>query len=143
MSSNLQSELNETFLDKWLIERNFPTNVPFQMKLLTYAGYLQLQINRLNKLSPQKTRGAPKKEITKNMLRADKYLSAKEVLIKTGHKNPTHKYVIEFLIEASKILYDKRLISTEDRNLFVIAETKSIQNNIKQGLRELERFSKK
>ena len=77
------------------------------------------------------------------MLRADKYLSAKEVLIKTGHKNPTHKYVIEFLIEASKILYDKRLISTEDRNLFVIAETNSIQNNIKQGLRELERFSKK
>ena len=143
MSSNLQSELNETFLDKWLIERNFPTNVPFQMKLLTYAGYLQLQINRLNKLSPQKTRGAPKKEITKNMLRADKYLSTKEVLIKTGHKNPTHKYVIEFLIEASKILYDKRLISTEDRNLFVIAETKSIQNNIKKGLRELERFSKK
>ena len=113
------------------------------MKLLTYAGFLQLEIDRLNKLTSKKNRGAPKKEITKNMLRADKYLSAKEALTKKGHKNPSHKDVIEFLIQASNILYDNNAISREDRDLFETVEPKSIQNNIKQGLIELKKFSKK
>ena len=143
MSLNSQDKLNENFLDEWLIEQGFPTNVPYQMKLLTYAGYLQLEINKFSKLIPKKTRGAPKKEITKNMLRADKYLSAKEVLIKTGHKKPTQKDVIEFLRRASNILYDNHVISKEDRNLFGYVKTKSIQNKIKQGLSELEKVSKK
>ena len=70
MSSNSKDKSNENFIDEWLIEQGFPTNVPFQMKLLTHIGYLQTEIYRLNKLSPKKTRGAPQKKITKNMLRA-------------------------------------------------------------------------
>ena len=143
MSSNSQDKSNENFLDEWLIEQGFPTNVPFQMKLLTYAGFLQLDIDRLNKLTLKKNRGAPKKEITKNMLRAEKYLSAKEALTKKGNKNPSHKDVIEFLIQASNILYDNKAISREDRDLFATVEPKSIQNNIKQGLIKLKKLSQK
>ena len=140
MSLNSQDKSNENFLDEWLIEQGFLTNVPFQMKLLTHIGYLQTEIDRLN---PKKTRGAPQKKITKNMLRANKYLSAKEGLIKRGHENPTDKDVIEYLIQASNILYEYNAISREDRDLFTSVAPKSIQNNIKRGLRELDEFLKK
>ena len=143
MSSNSENKSNANFLDEWLIEQKFPINVPFQMKLLTYLGYTQLEINRLKHPTNKKNRGAPKKEITKNMLRADKFLSAKESLIKRGHENPSNKAVIEFLIQAANILYDNDYISKEDRDLFTSVAPKSIQNKIKEGLNELNEFSKK
>ena len=139
MSSNLQDKLNENFLDEWLTEQNFPTNVPSQMKVLTYLGYRGT--NGFEKLSPKKARGAPKKAITKPMLRANKYLSAKEFLIERGHPNPTNKGVIEFLIQAANILYANNAISKEDFFLFTAPSMKSIQNTISKGLKELEEFS--
>ena len=143
MSSNSVDKSNANFLDEWLIEQKFPINVPFQMKLLAYLGYTQVEINRLKDPTNKKNRGAPKKEITKNMLRADKFLSAKESLIKRGHENPSNKAVIEFLIQAANILYDNDYISKEDRDLFTSVAPKSIQNKIKEGLNELNEFSKK
>ena len=113
------------------------------MKLLAYLGYTQLELNQLKHPTNKKNRGAPKKEITKNMLRADKFLSAKESLIKRGHENPSNKAVIEFLIQAANILYDNDCISKEDRDLFTSVAPKSIQNKIKEGLNELNQFSKK
>ena len=141
MSSNSQSSSTENFLDKWLIGQGYPTNIPFQMKLETYFGHLQLEKNRLKHLASKKARGAPKKVITKPMLRADKYLSAKEFLIERGHQNPSHKGVIEFLIQAANILYDNNAISKEDRDLFTLPSMKSIQNTISKGLKDLEGFS--
>ena len=143
MSSNSRDKLSANFLDEWLIEQKFPINVPFQMKLLAYLGYSQLEINRLKHPTNKKNRGAPKKEITKNMLRADKFLSAKDSLIERGHENPSNKAVIEFLIQAAIILYDNDYISKEDRDLFTAVAPKSIQNKIKEGLNELNQFSKK
>ena len=143
MSSNSQDKSNENFLDEWLIEQNFPVNVPFQMKFLTFLGYSQIEINRIKNSNYKKNRGAPKKEITKNMLRADKFLSAKESLIERGHENPSNKAVIEFLIQAANILYDNDYVSKEDRDLFTAVAPKSIQNKIKEGLNELNEFSKK
>ena len=141
MSSNSQDKSTANFLDEWLIEQKFPINIPFQMKLLAYLGYTQLEINRLKHPTKKKNRGAPKKEITKNMLRADKFLSAKESLIERGHENPSNKAVIEFLIQAANILYDNNAISKEDRDLFTLPSMKSIQNTISKGLKELEGFS--
>ena len=141
MSSNLQDKNNEDFLDEWLTEQSYPTNVPFQMKLETYFGYSQLKINRSKHLASKKARGAPKKEVTKNMMRANKYLSAKEFLIERGHQNPSHKGVIEFLIQAANILYNNNTISKEDRDLFTSPSMKSIQNTISKGFKELEEFS--
>ena len=140
MSSNLQDKLNENFLDEWLTEQNFPTNVPSQMKVLTYLGYRGT--NGFEKLSRKKARGAPKKAITKPMLRASKYLSAREGLNKMGYENPTKKVVIEHLIQISNILYEHKAISKEDRDLFTSTSMKSIQNTISKGLKELEKFSK-
>lgn len=143
MSSNSHDKSQEKFLDEWLIEQSFPTNVPLEMKVLTYLGYLGLKMDRLQELNPKKARGAPKKEITKNMLRADKFLSAKESLVKRGNENPTNKAVIDFLIKAANALYDKKYISREERDLFTTVTPKSIQNKIKDGLSELEEFLKK
>ena len=143
MSSNSHDKSQEKFLDEWLIEQSFPANIPLEMKVLTYLGYLGLKMDRLQELNPKKARGAPKKEITKNMLRADKFLSAKESLVKRGNKNPTNKAVIDFLIKAANALYDKKYISREERDLFTTVTPKSIQNKIKDGLRELEEFLKK
>ena len=143
MSSNSQDKSTANFLDEWLIEQKFPINIPFQMKLLAYLGYTQLEINRLKHPTKKKNRGAPKKEITKNMLRADKFLSAKESLIERGHENPSNKAVIEFLIQAANILYDNNAISKEDRDLFTLPSMKSIQNTISIGLKELKQFPKK
>ena len=143
MSSNSENKSNANFLDEWLIEQKFPINVPYQMKLLAYLGYTHLELNQLKHPTNKKNRGAPKKEITKNMLRADKFLSAKESLIKRGHENPSNKAVIEFLIQAANILYDNDYISKEDRDLFTSVAPKSIQNKIKEGLNELNEFSKK
>ena len=77
------------------------------------------------------------------MLRADKFLSAKESLIERGHENPSNKAVIEFLIQAANILYDNNAISKEDRDLFTLPSMKSIQNTISIGLKELKQFPKK
>ena len=143
MSSKLHGNLSENFLDEWLIEKNFPTNVPFQMKFLTYLGQSQLEIDQLKNSIPKKARGAPKKEIKKNMMRANKYLSAKEFLIERGYQNPSHKGVIEFLIQAANILYDNDAISKEDRDLFKCTSMKSIQNTISIGLKQLKQFPKK
>ena len=142
MTSGSSDKSKEKFLDEWLTEHNFPANVPLEMKVLTYLGYLGLKMDRLQKLNPKKARGAPK-EITKNMLRADKFLSAKESLVKRGNENPTNKTVIDFLIKAANALYDKKYISREERDLFTTVTPKSIQNKIKDGLRELEEFLKK
>ena len=142
MSSNSENKISEKFLDEWLTEHNFPTSVPLEMKVMAYLGYLSLETDRLQKLSPKKARGAPKKEITKDMLRASKFLSAKEGLIKREHKNPTKKVVIEYLIQISNILYEHNAISKEDRDLFTSTSMKSIQNTISKGLKELEKFSK-
>ena len=143
MTSGSSDKSKEKFLDEWLTEHNFPANVPLEMKVLTYLGYLGLKMDRLQKLNPKKARGAPKKEITKNMLRADKFLSAKESLVKRGNENPTNKTVIDFLIKAANALYDKNYISKEERDLFTTVTPKSIQNKIKDGLSELEEFLKK
>ena len=143
MTSGSSDKSKEKFLDEWLTEQNFPANVPLEMKVLTYLGYLGLKMDRLQELNPKKARGAPKKEITKNMLRADKFLSAKESLVKRGNENPTNKAVIDFLIKAANALYDKKYISREERDLFTTVTPKSIQNKIKQGLRELDEFLKK
>ena len=143
MSSNSENKSNANFLDEWLIEQKFPINVPYQMKILAYLGYIQLELNRLKHPTNKKNRGAPKKEITKNMLRADKFLSAKESLIKRGHENPSNKAVIEFLIQAANILYDNNAISKEERDLFTLPSTKSIQNTISIGLKQLKQFPKK
>ena len=137
MSSNSQSSSTENFLDKWLIEQGYPTNIPFQMKLETYFGHLQLEKNRLKHLASKKARGAPKKVITKPMLRADKPFG-KRISYWKRHQNPSHKVVIEFLIQAANILYDNNAISKEDRDLFTLPSMKSIQNTISKGLKELE-----
>ena len=143
MSSNSQSNSTGNFLDEWLTEQGYPINVPFQMKLETYFGHSQLKMNQLRHLASKKARGAPKKEMTKPMLRANKYYSAKEFLIERGHQNPSHKGVIEFLIQAANILYDNNVISKESRDLFTLPSMKSIQNTISKGFKELEEFSKK
>ena len=143
MSSNSQDKISENFLDEWLAEQNFPANVPSKMKVLTYLGFLGLGSDKSHKLHPKKARGAPRKEITKNMLRANKYLSGKEALIKMGYRNPTNKDVIEYLIQAANILYDNKYISKEDRDLFTSVQPKTIQNSIAKGLKKLEKFSKK
>jgi len=143
MSSNSQDKTNVNFLDEWLIEQKLPINVPLQMKLLAYLGYLEVERDKLQRLSLSKARGAPKKKITRHMLRANKYLSAKGILEKKGHKNLSHKSVIEFLIQAVNILYDKGAISLEERALFSSPTIKSLQNTISIGLKELEEFPEK
>ena len=59
MSSNSQNEIDEEFLDTWLTEQNFPTDVPLMMKILTFAGHLSLELHKT-----KKPRGRPKKEFS-------------------------------------------------------------------------------
>jgi len=49
MSSNSQNEIDEQFLDTWLSEQNFPTNVPRQMKILTFAGHISFALKNNKK----------------------------------------------------------------------------------------------
>ena len=62
------TELDEK-IDNWLIAKDFPTSVPYEMKLLAFIG---------EKSMPRK-KGAPKKPISNNARRAMIFLAAEQM----------------------------------------------------------------
>ena len=147
MSSNSENDLNEKFLDDWLNEQGFPTNVPFRMKILTYAGYLSkkqhdlaLVMEQINQINLNK-RGRPKKFVTDGARRAAIFLSAEKSLQRRGHTNLTQTEVINFCKQAAIILKEHGVIS--DDKLWERSSEKSILDQLPQGFRDLEEFERK
>ena len=102
MSSNSQNDIDEEFLDTWLTEQNFPTDVPIMMKILTFAGHLSLELHRT-----KKPRGRPKKEFSNYVRRADIFRSVEQMLRDQGHENLTQTEVINVCIQIAKHLHEQ------------------------------------
>ena len=139
MSSNSHTELTAEFLDRWLAEQNFPTDVPQQMKILTFAGYISFALK-----NDKKTRGRPKKEFSDYARRADIFRSTEQILREQGHKNLSHTEVINVCIEIAKILHKQGEVSDEELSLWTrVDSAKSILDHLPEGLAELDALSRK
>ena len=139
MSSNSQNEVDEEFLDTWLTEQNFPTDVPLMMKRLTFAGHLGFAIN-----STKKPRGRPKKEFSDYVRRADIFRSTEQMLRDQGHEHLTQTEVINVCIQIAKILHEQGEISDEELSLWTkVSSVKSILDHLPEGFAELDALSQK
>ena len=139
MSSNSQNEVDEKFLDTWLTEQNFPTDVPLMMKRLTFAGHLCFAIN-----STKKPRGRPKKEFSDYVRRADIFRSTEQMLRDQGHEHLTQTEVINVCIQIAKILHEQGEISDEELSLWTkVSSVKSILDHLPEGFAELDALSQK
>ena len=139
MSSNSQNEVDEEFLDTWLTEQNFPTDVPLMMKRLTFAGHLCFAIN-----STKKPRGRPKKEFSDYVRRADIFRSTEQMLRDQGHEHLTQTEVINVCIQIAKILHEQGEISDEELSLWTkVSSVKSILDHLPEGFAELDALSQK
>ena len=139
MSSNSQNEIDEEFLDTWLTEQNFPTDVPLMMKILTFAGHLSLELHKT-----KKPRGRPKKEFSDYVRRADIFRSVEQMLRDQGHENLTQTEVINVCIQIAKHLHEQGEISDEELSLWTrVDNTKSILDHLPEGFEELDALSRK
>jgi len=139
MSSNSQNEVDEEFLDTWLKEQNFPTDVPLMMKILTFAGHLSLELH-----NTKKPRGRPKKEFSDYVRRADIFRSVEQMLRDQGHENLTQTEVINVCIQIAKHLHEQGEISDEELSLWTrVDNTKSILDHLPEGFAELDALSRK
>ena len=139
MSSNSQNEVDEEFLDTWLKEQNFPTDVPLMMKILTFAGHLSLELH-----NTKKPRGRPKKEFSDYVRRADIFRSVEQMLRDQGHENLTQSEVINVCIQIAKILHAQGEISAAELSLWTKASSvKSILDHLPEGFAELDALSRK
>jgi len=139
MSSNSQNEVDEEFLDTWLKEQNFPTDVPLMMKILTFAGHLSLELHKT-----KKPRGRPKKEFSDYVRRADIFRSVEQMLRDQGHENLTQTEVINVCIQIAKHLHEQGEISDEELSLWTrVDNTKSILDHLPEGFAELDALSRK
>jgi hypothetical protein len=139
MSSNSQNEIDEEFLDTWLTEQNFPTDVPLMMKILTFAGHLSLELHKT-----KKPRGRPKKEFSDYVRRADIFRSVEQMLRDQGHENLTQTEVINVCIQIAKHLHEQGEISDEELSLWTrVDNTKSILDHLPEGFAELDALSRK
>jgi hypothetical protein len=139
MSSNSQNEIDEEFLDTWLTEQNFPTDVPLMMKILTFAGHLSLELHKT-----KKPRGRPKKEFSDYVRRADIFRSVEQMLRDQGHENLTQTEVINVCIQIAKHLHEQGEISDEELSLWTrVDNTKSILDHLPEGFAELDSLSRK
>lgn len=139
MSSNSQNEIDEEFLDTWLTEQNFPTDVPLMMKILTFAGHLSLELHKT-----KKPRGRPKKEFSDYVRRADIFRSTEQMLRDQGHENLTQTEVINVCIQIAKHLHEQGEISDEELSLWTrVDNTKSILDHLPEGFAELDALSQK
>jgi len=139
MSSNSQNEVDEEFLDTWLKEQNFPTDVPLMMKILTFAGHLSLELH-----NTKKPRGRPKKEFSDYVRRADIFRPTEQMLRDQGHENLTQSEVINVCIQIAKILHAQGEISAAELSLWTKASSvKSILDHLPEGFAELDALSRK
>ena len=139
MFSNSQNEIDEEFLDTWLTEQNFPTDVPLMMKILTFAGHLSLELH-----NTKKPRGRPKKEFSDYVRRADIFRSVEQMLRDQGHENLTQSEVINVCIQIAKILHAQGEISAAELSLWTKASSvKSILDHLPEGFAELDALSRK
>ena len=138
MSSNSQNEVDEEFLDTWLKEQNFPTDVPIMMKILTFAGHLSLELQKT-----KKPRGRPRKGISVYARRADIFRSTEKMLRKWGHENLTKTVVINVCIQIAKRLHEHGEISDEELSIWTMRTEKGILDHLPEGFAELDALSRK
>ena len=138
MSSNSQNEIDEEFLDTWLTEQNFPTDVPLMMKILTFAGHLSLELHKT-----KKPRGRPKKEFSDYVRRADIFRSIEQMLRKKGHENLTKTTVINVCVQIAKKLHEHGEISDEELSIWTMRTEKGILDHLPEGFAELDKLSRK
>ena len=138
MSSNSQNEIDEEFLDTWLTEQNFPTDVPLMMKILTFAGHLSLELHKT-----KKPRGRPKKEFSDYVRRADIFRSVEQMLRDQGHENLTQTEVINVCIQIAKHLHEQGEISDEELSIWTMRTEKGILDHLPEGFAELDALSRK
>ena len=119
------TELNEK-IDNWLIAKDFPTSVPYEMKLLAFIGQKSL---------PRK-KGAPKKPISNNARRALIFLVQMNRMEQTTETPLSNKAVIEACIELADKRYKLGKLPEKEKSLWAI-DVKSIQNTLKKGIKEL------
>ena len=144
MSSNSENDLNEEFLDEWLTEQGFPTNVPLEMKILTYGGNLLSQIRLKDEIGAELELTKRKKFVTDGAKRAAVFLSTKELMNSLGYTKLTNTEVIQFCIQTANILHSRGKISVTEKDPWTKpGSVKSILDQLPKGFRDLEEFERK
>lgn len=143
MSSNSENDLNEEFLDEWLMEQGFPTNVPLEMKILTYVGNLSFRQRVMDELRVELELSKRKKFVTDGAMRAAIFLSTKQLMKNLGYTKLTNTEVIQFCIQSALILSAEGVISKEDECLWTMSTPKSILDQLPKGFKDLEEFERK
>jgi hypothetical protein len=144
MSSNSEIDLNEEFLDEWLMEQGFPTNVPLEMKILTYAGNLSFRQRVIDEISAEIELSKRKKFVTDGARRAAIFLTTENLLRSSGNTHPTKTEVIKFCIQTANILYSNGIISKAEKALWTKpGSVKSILDQLPKGFEDLEEFEQK
>ena len=144
MSSNSETDLNEEFLDEWLTEQGFPTNVPLEMKILTYGGHLLSQQRLMDEIGAELELTKRKKFVTDGARRAAIFVSTKQLMQTLGYTKLTNTEVIQFCIQTAKILHSKGIISKTEKGLWTKpGSVKSILDQLPKGFRDLEEFERK
>ena len=137
MSSNSQNDSDEEFLNTWLLSQNLPTNVPLQMKILTFAGHISFQLSKT-----KKPRGRPRKEFSDYARRADIFRSIEKSWHDRGFEDLSKTEVIKICIQTAKILHSEEIISDEELSLWTkVNSIKSILDHLPEGFAELDAFS--
>jgi hypothetical protein len=142
MSSNSEIHDKLSHINRWLETKGWPTQIPDELKVLAYLGHLGERIDHLGKIL-KKERGGQSKEFSDDLRRADIFLAYRDLLVAKGHKNPSKKTVLQFCVDAAKILHDLGEITDEELSLWTKASLKSMQNTIKGGIKEVEEYSRK
>ena len=137
-TSEIQNNLDK--IDTWLKQRGLPTEIPVQLKVFAYLGYLSTRSEELHKLH-KKNVGGQHKLISDDLIRADTYLNYRKLLIDMGHEKLTMKKVLEFSVAAAKKLHELGEITDDELSIWTKADLKSMQNTLRKGLRELEEYS--
>jgi hypothetical protein len=141
MFTNSEIQVQISQIDNWLKTSGWPTNIPDELKILAYFGHLSQRMEQLELLQ-KRNRGGQSKEISDDLKRAEVFLGYRTLLISKGHKNPSNKTVLEFCVQAAKILHDLGEITDQELSLWTKASLKSMQNTIKKGVSKLEQSSR-
>ena len=143
MSSNSENDPNEEFLDDWLREQGFPTSVPLQMKILAYAGNLSFKRSLIDAINTESEFFKRKKFVPDGARRAAIFLSMKQLMKTLGYTKLTATEVIQFCIQAVRILSAEGVISKEEEYLWIRGTPKSILDQLPKGFNDLEEFEQK
>ena len=128
------SNFCEERLDEILCSMNLSTNVSREEKELLIRGLIS---KAEEESKPKVKKGRPTVKVTVDELRADKVLSACQVLFEKGGIAITQKSTIEFLKQVECILFKLDAQGSDYKKKLFLATEPRLQQSVSTGLKKL------